>query len=124
MYQLHTAKQHKYFKKVVKLHYEKGYGEYEISRILPISPNSVLRWIRIFASENGNTPVTMKVQDAQPASPTLTASEECKALKKRVKELEALLLKSEIKAEAYDEMINVAETMFNIPIRKKAGAKQ
>ena len=45
-------------------------------------------------------------------------------LQERVKELEAQLLRAEIKAEAYDEMINVAEAKFRIPIRKKAGAKQ
>ena len=49
---------------------------------------------------------------------------ELKELQKRVKELEAQLLAAEIKAEAYDEMINVAEAKFRIPIRKKAGAKQ
>ena len=38
--------------------------------------------------------------------------------------MEEQLLKAEIKAEAYDEMINVAEAKFKIPIRKKAGAKQ
>lgn len=31
---------------------------------------------------------------------------------------------AEIKAEFYDEMINVAEAKFKVPIRKKAGAKQ
>ena len=51
-------------------------------------------------------------------------SEEVENLKKRVKELEAQLRQAEIKAEFYDEMINVAEAKFKVPIRKKAGAKQ
>lgn len=51
-------------------------------------------------------------------------SREIEELQKRVKELEAQLLRAEIKAEFYDEMINVAEAKFKIPIRKKAGAKQ
>ena len=46
-------------------------------------------------------------------------SEEVENLKKRVKELEAQLRQAEIKAEFYDEMINVAEAKFKIPIRKK-----
>ena len=50
--------------------------------------------------------------------------DEIAKLQARVKELEAQLLHAEIKAEAYDEMINVAEAKFRIPIRKKAGAKQ
>ena len=45
-------------------------------------------------------------------------------LQARIKELEAQLLMAEIKAEAYDELINVAEAKFKIQIRKKAGAKQ
>ena len=45
-------------------------------------------------------------------------------LQARIKELEAQLLKAEIKAEAYEELINVAEAKFRIQIRKKAGAKQ
>ena len=51
-------------------------------------------------------------------------SEEVENLKKRVKELEPQLRQAEIKAEFYDEMINVAEAKFKVPIRKKAGAKQ
>ena len=34
------------------------------------------------------------------------------------------LLQAEIKAEAYDEMIKIAEARYRIPIRKKTGAKQ
>ena len=45
-------------------------------------------------------------------------------LQAELKRLRAQLTKAEIKAEAYDELINVAEAKFNIQIRKKAGAKQ
>jgi len=40
------------------------------------------------------------------------------------KKLDAQLLAAEIKAEAYDEMINMAEAKFRIPLRKKVAAKQ
>lgn len=43
---------------------------------------------------------------------------------RRLKELQSRLKEAELRADAYDEMINVAEAMFEIPIRKKAGAKQ
>ena len=36
MYQLRTEKQQKYFKEVIRLHYEEGYGEERIARIIPI----------------------------------------------------------------------------------------
>ena len=51
-------------------------------------------------------------------------SDVVKQLRAEKKELEKRLKQAEIKAEAYEEMINVAEAMFKIPIRKKAGAKQ
>ena len=62
---------------------------------------------------------TRKVKpEAQPQS------EQDKVLKKMVNGLEARLLQAEIKAEAYDEMIKIAEARYRIPIRKKTGAKQ
>ena len=110
MYRLHTEKQLKYFDEVIRLHYEEGYGEDRISQLLPIGHTTASRWIAIFAKEKG------KISGANDMrKPKLQA---------RVKELEAQLLHAEIKAEAYDEMINVAEAKFRIPIRKKAGAKQ
>ena len=59
----------------------------------------------------------MRKRKVKPES--LPQSEQDKALKKRVKELEAWLLQAEIKAEAYDEMIKIAEARYRIPIRKK-----
>ena len=44
-------------------------------------------------------------------------------LKKRVKELEKALAFSQLETEARDLMITRAEEYFNIPIRKKSGAK-
>ena len=56
---LHTKKQKEYFKEVIRLHYEKGYGEARISRILPIGHSTVSGWIGIFASENDVKSVSM-----------------------------------------------------------------
>jgi len=50
--------------------------------------------------------------------------EENAQLKKRVKELEKALAFSRLETEARDLMITRAEEYFNIPIRKKTGAKQ
>ena len=48
---------------------------------------------------------------------------EIKALKEEIGRLQVKLQKAELRADLYDEMINVAERQFNIPIRKKSGAK-
>ena len=49
---------------------------------------------------------------------------EKKKLEKRIKELEKALEYSNLRARAYNTMIDVAEDMFKIPIRKKPGTKQ
>jgi len=124
MYQLHTEKQRLYFKEVIRLHYEKGFGEDRISRLLPIGHTTVSRWIAIFAKEKGKISEAQDMEKPQATASNQDQSAEVKALRNRVKELEAQLLRAEIKAEFYDKMIDVAEAKFKIPIRKKAGAKQ
>ena len=123
MYQLHTEKQRLYFSEVIRLHYEEGYGEDRIEQLLPVGHTTASRWIAIFAKEKGNISGMKDMQKPQVTTPH-AESDEVEELKKRVKELEAQLRQAEIKAEFYDEMINVAEAKFKIPIRKKAGAKQ
>ena len=124
MYQLRTEKQRMYFSEVIRLHYEKGFGENRISRLLPIGHTTVSRWIAIFAKEKGIISEAQDMEKPQTTSSDQEQSADVKALRNRVKELEAQLLRAEIKAEFYDKMIDVAEAKFKIPIRKKAGAKQ
>ena len=50
--------------------------------------------------------------------------EENSFLKKRIKELEKTLTFSRLETEARDILIDKAEEYFNVPIRKKSGAKQ
>jgi transposase len=122
---LHTQKQRQYFKKVIKLHYEKGYGEDRISRILPIGHSTVSRWLTIFAAENDKSKVPMHNSEAQ-SQPSVSGSQEKDAttLQAEVARLQVQLKHERMRAEAYAEMIRVAESKFNIAIRKKAGAKR
>jgi DNA-binding transcriptional regulator LsrR (DeoR family) len=124
MYRLHTEKQLKYFDEVIRLHYEEGYGQDRISRLLPIGHSTVSKWIAIFAKEEGKIFGTNDMRKPQKNTSSQVTNDEVSKLQTRIKELEAQLLRAEIKAEAYDELINVAEAKFRIPIRKKAGAKQ
>ena len=82
------------------------------------------RRIAIFAKEKGKISGANDMRKPQETASSSQEKDEIAKLQARVKELEAQLLRAEIKAEAYDEMINVAEAKFRIPIRKKAGAKQ
>lgn len=123
--QLHTKKQQQYFDEVIRLHYEKGYGEDRISRILPIGHATVSRWISIFVSENKER--TVQMRKSKPPSQPLSAStqvKEFKSLQVEVSRLQSQLKHERLRADSYEEMIHVAESKFNISIRKKAGAKQ
>ena len=66
-----------------------------------------------------------KVQkDNQLSEKGQSLPQDVQALQSELKRLRAELLNAQIKSEAYDELINVAEAKFGIQIRKKAGAKQ
>ena len=120
-----TKKQALYFDEVIRLHQELGYGEDRISRILPIGHTTVSRWISMFAAENANTTSKMaKKKEIQPMGSMVASQDEVKALQQEIKQLRAQLEHEALRAEAFDELINVAEAQFNIPIRKKPGAKR
>ena len=126
----YSSKREQYYDKAMRLYFEEGMRVTQICRILPVSRRAVYDWIAIFAEENPQV-ASMKgvkqVKKVSKPSPESQAEELPKTvleLQAELKKLRAQLKKAEIKAEAYDELINVAEAKFNIPIRKKAGAKQ
>jgi hypothetical protein len=61
--------------------------------------------------------------EMQPPVPAPAISD-VQALQAEVVRLQSELKGARLRADAYDEMINVAESKFNISIRKKAGAKR
>ena len=119
-----------YYEKAMKLYFQEGLRVTQISRALPISRPVLYKWIAIFAEQNpqmASMKGVKKVKKASRPSQETQTEELPKTvleLQAELKRLRAQLKKAEIKAEAYDELINVAEAKFNIPIRKKAGAKQ
>jgi transposase len=114
----------------MKLYFEKGMRGTNICKVLPISRSLLYRWIAIFAEENPQVASMKRVKAITKASDLLPENQQedlprdIQALQAELKKLRAELLNAEIKAEAYDELINVAESKFGIQIRKKAGAKQ
>lgn len=119
----------KYFDEAIRLYYEEGLNYKSISRIIPPDRTTIKRWIYNFAVENNINPSRLKEMGkikttAEKSIDLLKMEAEITQLKAEKVRLESDLKFAEIKADAYNEMINVAETMFKIPIRKKAGAKR
>lgn len=120
-------KQELYYDETIRLHFELGYGEDRIAKILPIGHTTVWRWIRKFAAENKvtTTPMsrTKKARTASEASDG-EAKDDIQSLKAELSALKAKLKTAEMRADLYDEIIKVAEKKFRVEIRKKAGAKR
>ena len=85
----------------------------------------LLKWLNRYAchpefvslpSESSGTDMANRDKESYKAENT--------QLKQRIKELEKALAFSRLETEARDLLIDKAESYFNIPIRKKSGAKQ
>ena len=116
-----------YYDEAMRLHFELGYGEDRIAEILPIGHTTVWRWIRKFAADNkGKTTVMARTKKTKTASKAsdVEAKDDLQSLKAELSALKARLKQAELRADLYDEMINVAEKKFKVEIRKKAGAKR
>ena len=120
-----------YLSQALDLYINQGVRPGRIAKIIPVHKATIYRWIAKFAVDNPQEePSAMarkskKDVQTQPEVPVNEAlPDDVIALQKEIKDLRAQLTKAEIKAEAFDELINVAEAQFGIQIRKKAGAKQ
>ena len=105
----------------------------QLSRDFGVCKVTIHRWINAFA--NGKMPVakTNGTPDVKPnlsimpkksQKPVETEAEELARLREENKRLAEALKMAEWMNHAKDVMIDEAEKAFNIPIRKKSGAKQ
>ena len=103
---------------IVREHLLNGKEQRQVAKKYGIAPQSVSRIIRNFAASNDKSALFMKNR------PTDSQADEIKALREEVMELKKQLHNETMRADFYDTMIDVAEEMFNIEIRKKAGTGQ
>ena len=82
-----------------------------------LSRSTFLRWIRIFEDSNPEIAQLMKKKTSPESADTSGA---ITALRLEIERLRTELKHEKMRSHAYDTMIDVAEEMFNIPIRKKA----
>ena len=118
---------------IVKAHLLNHVPIEQLSADFGISRMSIYRWITIFADgkvpERRNhafpdvkqNPSSMSKKSQKPVE---TEAEELARLREENKRLAEALKMAEWMNHAKDVMIDEAEKTFNIPIRKKSGAKQ
>ena len=105
----------------------------QLSKEFGVSRRAIYRWISTFA--DGKVPIRRNqgTPEVKPNPSSMskksqkaveTEAEELARLREENKRLAEALKMSEWMNHAKDVMIDEAEKMFNIPIRKKAGAKQ
>ena len=108
-----------FYDEVIRLHQEEHLRPCIIAEKLSLKKSTVSFWIRTFAEQ---TAIENMKRDLQITSNSLPT--EVQELQKEVLELRKRLVQEKLRADAYDEMINVAEGKFKIKIRKKVGAKR
>ena len=94
-----------------------------ICRKYGLDPNWVSRNLIKFAVGDKKDGIAMKKLPGNVSVEKTYRDDDRDALLKRIRELEIELRRTEMARDAYDEMIRLAEQYYNIPIRKKSGAK-
>ena len=131
MVKYQTEKQRLYYDKVIALYRDKHMGRHQIEKIIPVSNWTISEWIRNFVAENPSyKSERMKQAEERRKKKAVLESvdspvpSDLQSLKAEVSRLRKALREESMRAELYNEIINVAEEQFKIPIRKKAGTKQ
>lgn len=83
------------------------------------------RWIKMYEEDKDFISLQSELAESEMGNRNKDSyKEENALLKKRIKELEKALAYSKLETKARDILIDKAEEYFNVPIRKKSGAKQ
>lgn len=107
-------------------YYQSGLSKYSFCKSRGIAAvKSLNTWLKVFANEKDLLSLQSEQANITDMSNRSKESyqEENGRLKQRIKELEKALAFSKLETEARDLMITRAEEYFDIPIRKKSGAK-
>lgn len=110
---------------VIRDYYSSGMSQYACSKKYGLQSLSTLpSWLRKYGSQSESVPLSSDQSEDDMANRSKDSyKEENAQLKKRIRELEKALEFSQLETLARDMMIDKAEEYFDIPIRKKSGAK-
>lgn len=76
------------------------------------------------SSQSENDRMSCDIEESQPSPSSPDTNVDVASLQAEISRLKSQLAQASLRADAFDELINVAEKQFNISIRKKTGAKQ
>lgn len=99
---------------IIRAYYLEGASKNSLVKKYQSSFSAVLRVIRNFAVSNDKSALLMKNK------PVDNHAEEIKALQQEVLDLKKKLYDETMRADFFETMVDVAEDMFDIAIRKKA----
>lgn len=111
---------------LLREYYQSGLSKTSFCKSRGISAiKSLNTWLKVFANEKELLSLQSELANITDMANRSKESyqEENAQLKQRIKELEKALAFSKLETEARDLMITRAEEYFDIPIRKKSGAK-
>ena len=111
---------------ILRDYYSSGMSMYACTQKYHLSTSALLfKWKKKYESHPEIVSLQEKPEELDMANRDKESyKEEVAQLKRRIKELEKALSFSKLETEARDLLIDKAESYFNIPIRKKSGAKQ
>ena len=99
---------------IIRAYYLEGASKNSLVKKYQSSFSAVLRVIRNFAASNDKSALLMKNK------PVDNQAEKIKALQQEVLDLKKKLYDETMRADFFETMVDVAEDMFDIAIRKKA----
>lgn len=110
---------------LLREYHESGMSKYRFAKEKGFSSQIMLSvWIKKYESEEKSLVLPSEESEKDMAQKSkVQLREDNEHLRKRIKELEKALEVSHLETKARDMLINKAEELFDIPIRKKSGVK-
>jgi transposase-like protein len=118
--QSHEARQNRYFSESFKQQKVEELGKHlitvsELSREYQVTRSAVYKWIYKYS--------VMKKKGVKQVIELESDTRKLKALQEKIKELERLVGQKQIELEFKDKMIEIAEDLYKIDIKKKFGSR-
>jgi len=110
---------------LLREYHESGMSKYRFAKEKGFSSPIMLSvWIKKYESEEKSLVLpSEQSEEAMSQQSKVQLREDNEHLRKRIKELEKALEVSHLETKARDMLIDKAEELFDIPIRKKSGVK-